>query len=278
MKRSLMGTFFLTAVLTASASAQADIRGVDLKNFTYQPMCIGEEPIKVTVRNGEYLEEKGADGFTDRFYFQVFEFAYGDLTGDGREEAVVLGVCNTGGTGNFTEGFIYTMRGGRPELIGRFPGGDRAHGGLRSARIESGFLIVESNDAGENGGACCPEFVITSRYRFSNGALKETARPQRRELYPRQRLAFARGASSKTVIVTVPGNEIKRFVLGARRGQVLTAAVDNRFVSLRLLEEADVTDKVNEIAARLPSNGDYTIELQNLDEKDVRVTLKVRIK
>ena len=154
-----------------AASGQSDIHKVDFKNFTYPALCIGEDAEDVSVKDGEFSEEKQMDGYVDRFYFKVFDITYGDLTGDKKDEAVVLSVCNTGGTGNFSEGYIYTIRAGKPALIGRIPGGDRAYGGLRESRVENGVLVVAANDVGEMGGACCPEFVVTTRYRLANEKL-----------------------------------------------------------------------------------------------------------
>ena len=125
-------------LFAASAFGQTDIHSVDFKNFTYPALCIGEKASRITVKNGEFSEEKQEDGYVDRFYFNVMDVAYGDLNADRRDEAIILAVCNTGGTGNFSEGFIYSMKAGKAALVARIPGGDRAYGGLRSARVESG--------------------------------------------------------------------------------------------------------------------------------------------
>ena len=96
--------------------------------------------------------------------------------GDGKEEAVIFSMCNTGGTGNFTEAYIYTIKDGKPVRIMLISGGDRAFGGLRDASIENGILTIESNDAGKFGGACCPEFVVTNKYRYTGTTLKEVGK------------------------------------------------------------------------------------------------------
>src|SRR6476661_3000673 len=62
------------------------VRKVDFKNFTYEPECAYDDNKKITVKNGEYSYEKPANGYTDRFYFNVFETSYGDLNGDNSEE------------------------------------------------------------------------------------------------------------------------------------------------------------------------------------------------
>lgn len=257
--------------------AQGDVTKIDFNNFTYEPYCAGEDSQKVTVKDGEFSESKEVDGFPDRFYFRVFETTYGDLTGDGKPEAVVLTTCNTGGTGNFTEGFIYTMRGAKPSLVARIPGGDRAYGGLREARVENEILIIESNDVGEAGGACCPEFVVTSYYKLAGGKLTETRKSDRRELYPKQRVTFPKGASGTTLKITVPAQELKRLVLGARAGQTLTVSINRKNASLRIVEDAEVTDEVTKLTAKLPKNGDYTIEVQNFEETDAEITVTIRI-
>src|SRR5829696_8931720 len=99
MKHFLLSSLVVIAA-TFAARAQSDIRKVDFKNFTYPAQCISETPSKITVKDGEFSREKQEDGYVDRFYYNVFDFAYGDLTGDGHDEAIILGICNTGGTGN----------------------------------------------------------------------------------------------------------------------------------------------------------------------------------
>jgi hypothetical protein len=278
MNQKFFYTVFLTLLFSTAALAQNGIQKVDFKNFTYQPYCAGEEARKVTVKNGEFSEEKEMDGYTDRFYFNVFNVTYGDLTGDQQPEAIVLTVCNTGGTGNFSEGFVYTLKAGKPVLLTRVQGGDRAYEGLRSALVENGLLVVDRNDAGENGGACCPEFAVTTKYKLSAGKLNVSGTPVRRELYPSEPLRFARGASSATIKLTIAPDDRKRFTLGARVGQIMIVSVDSPKISVRLLEDALVTEGANSFTAKLPKNGTYTVELSNYEETPVEVTLTVGIK
>lgn len=261
-----------------AAPSQQPIRSIDFKNFTYNAFCAGEDSETVTVKDGEYSYEKQEDGWVDRVYFKIFNISYGDLTGDGRDEAVVLSVCNTGGTGNFSEGYIFTLKGGKPVQAANIPGGDRAYGGLREARVEKGLLVVESNDVGELGGACCPEFVVTSRYKLSGEKLTETGAADRRELYPSERVSFDRGTSGKTLKIMVPAQEIKRLVVSARAGQSLMVSIDTDKASVRLLEDAQVTEGIKNFLARLPKSGDYTIEIQNFLETDAVIIVNVKIK
>ena len=257
---------------------QSDVHGVDFKNFTYRPLCIGTTPKRVTVKDGEYSKETQMDGYIDRFSFSVTDVSYGDLNRDGKDEAIVLGVCNTGGTGNFSEGFIYTLRAGKPVLIARIAGGDRAYGGLRSATVSNGNLSVESNDVGESGGACCPEFAITTQYKLTANKLIAFGRPTRRELYPSLRLVFDRGTSGKTIRLRINAGDLKRYMITARAGQVMSVSVNTDKASLRLLDDAPVTEGENAFSAKLPKNGDYAFEIQNIADKAIDVTVTVKIK
>ena len=262
----------------AKAEPNQDIRKVDFKNFTYEPQCAGEDTQKVTVKNGEFSREKQEEGYVDHFYFNVTGISYGDLNGDNSEEAVVLTVCNTGGTGNFSEGFIYTLKDAKPVLFMRIPGGDRADGGLRTARVENGQLIVESNDPGEDGGACCPQVVVTTRYDVTSGKLKQVGKQDRRDLFPSQRVSFAKGTSGTTINIKIPPQEGKRYIVGARAGQTLDVSVNTAKASVRLLEDADVKENTNGFSATLAKNGDYTIELTNYETSAIDVTITVRIR
>jgi hypothetical protein len=276
-------TLFANAILIVTATvafAQGDIRKVNFQNFTYLPYCAGEDAEKVTVKGGEYSWEKKEDEYTDRFYFSVEKPVYGDLTGDKKDEAIILSNCNTGGTGQFTEGFVYTMKAGKPALLARIPGGDRAIGGLVRAVAENGFLVVEINDPDRNRAACCSEFSLTTKYRVSGNKLVQVGQPVSRELYPAQKVTFAKGASKTTFKTTV--DFIKRFSVGARAGQTLTVSftsdnTDN--ITLSLVDgEADITDGKNSFTAKLNQNGNFVIQLQNTYKLPSDVTLTIEIR
>jgi hypothetical protein len=263
---------------SAKGIVDQQIRKVDFKNFTYDAMCAGEESQKVTVTNGEFSSEKQEDGYVDRFHFRIMDISYGDLNSDNSEEAIVLTVCNTGGTGNFSEGFIYALKDAKPVLVDRIPGGDRAYGGLLKARVEDGQLVVEAYDPGEGGANCCPELIVTTRYDVSGGKLKQVGKSQKRPLYPSQRVAFPKGSTGTALKITLPADEGKRYIVGARAGQTLDVSVNSEKLSLRLLEDAELTSNANGFSALLPKNGDYTIEVANYENTPVEITLNIRIR
>lgn len=65
--------------------------------------------------------------------------------------------------------------------------------------------------------------------------------------------------------------------MGARANQVLSVSVDNNDAQLKLIGDARVTEGINNFAAKLVKTGDYTIEMRNDSEKDIRVTVNIKI-
>lgn len=265
----------------AGALADVDkaIRKIDFKNFTYEPFCAGATPEKVTIKDGEFSKEtkdKDSD-FVDRFYFGVTDVVYGDIDNDNKEDAVVLTNCNTGGTGQFSEGFVYILKSGKPVMAERIAGGDRAYGGLRTAKIVGGVVEIERNDVGEAGGACCPEFSITTKYKWNGKKLVKSGADPRREIYPAEKVSFAKGSSKAAMKITV--DDVKRYSFGARAGQSISVSVDSPDVSVSLIKgDADVTEGTNGFSGRLKESGEYTIQLQNNGEKATEVTVTIEIK
>jgi hypothetical protein len=139
------------------------------------------------------------------------------------------------------------------------------------------MVIVDSNDVGEAGGACCPEYVVTTKYRVRAGELVRSGVTVRRELIPTSRVSFARGTSGKTFIVKIAAGEALRYIVGARGGQKLAVSSDSNAASLRLIEIADVTTGFNNFLAILPTNGDYTIEIENTSSADIEITVNIKI-
>ena len=82
-----------------------------------------------------------------------------------------------------------------------------------------GYHVIESNDPGKDGGACCPEIIVTSKYSLNGAKLVEVGKATRRELYQTTRIAFDKGASSSQMTVKISASEIKRFAVGAVAGQ-----------------------------------------------------------
>lgn len=278
--RNLFFAFAFITCLAGIGNSQT-IRDVDFKNFSYEAGYCGEEGTrKITVSDGNFYRETLIDEVPDRMYFSINVEAYGDLDGDGREEAVITSICNTGGTGNFSEAYIYSIRNGVPERVITITGGDRAYGGIREARIVNGRLEIDSSDAGETGGACCPEFVVTNVYELSGKTISEVGKERRRELYPAETVKFDRGKYSSRVYVEFGKDDpIRRFSVSASKGQTLTVTKSSDAPYLRLFKgNADVTEEGGRLIANLREDGEYVFELASHGEDtfDLYITVTIR--
>jgi hypothetical protein len=279
MKRTLVVSFACLALVAAVPARGQQIRNIhdiDFKNFTYADApCAGEgEPI--TVKNGVYERDQE----DDKVYFEIRGVVFGDLTGDGVDEAVVRTLCNTGGTGQFTDALVYTLRGGKPTVIGELGIGDRADGGLYDVRIRDGVLYADRFGHGEGSGACCPEYIETSAFRWNGKTFAETGKATQRAWVDYQfddspaphRVKFLRGSSAATLSGSTNNGE--SYLIGARAGQTLGLHFktddDKAEVSVAVKGgEAFATINANgDGSLKLPATGDYVISVRSPKPKD----------
>ncbi len=258
------------ALCTNFAYAQGDIRQIDFKNFTYSPACF-EKNEKLRAKDGVYMRGTPGDPSSDLVYFQVTDVVYGDLTADGAEEAVVVTVCNTGGTGQFTDGIIFSMRGGKATEIVTLGVGDRAYGGIDSVKIENGLLKV-GRAGTDRGGACCPEYIETTTFRLTGNKLVPVGKPVRKKIEQdsptpeARRIRFARGRTSAVVTGSTASSD--EYLLGARAGQTMivhvTAKGNNAAVEVLDADGNAVEGnaKADDWSGALPKSGDYRIRVR----------------
>ena len=177
------------------------IRHVDFRNFTYPLdgyLARNYRTNGVRVRKGKFIFSRDSDYGPDGF--EVTRTIYGDLTGDGQEEAAVLTAVGfiESGTSQQAPGtyaYIYSMDNGRPVLLKIYDCEsddsdaniayrnyfrDRTtllYGGV--TKIESGLLVVESL---AGAGRCCPEYEVTMRFRWDGQRFILAGQPQRRRM------------------------------------------------------------------------------------------------
>lgn len=173
------------------------IRRVDFRNFTYPLDDYNARNYRtnnVRVRNGRFIFNRKSDYGPDGF--EVTKIIYGDLTGDGQEEAAVstaVGFIDSGtaSASPATYAYIYTMENGRPVLLKVFDAVDSVAakyyqnhyrdntfllwGGV--TKIERGVLVVESQSGS---GRCCPEYEVTMRFRWDGQRFVLAGQPQRK--------------------------------------------------------------------------------------------------
>lgn len=197
--------------------AQAGIRQVDFQNFSYAT-CFTADDQTIRVTKGEY--EKRTSGLPPEF-FRVEGVDYGDLDGDGADEALVEVLCSGGGTGRFSDGLIFKMVAGRPKLIATLGAGDRAMGGISGLQI-AGRLILADRYNGVSG-ACCPDWVERYEYRLTPAGV--TSKRLNTEFvtadgdFAAIRVRFPRGAFGTTIRTR---RNQESHLIGATAGQTLT--------------------------------------------------------
>jgi hypothetical protein len=175
-----------------SSATATDVRKVDFLNFTYpSSLCsreYGKEGIgkTVPVRNGEFKNKN--------VYFAVANdrIVYADVTGDGREDAIVPIDCGAI-MANFalSEVYVYTIQNGRATLLAEISDKDlerdyrrhypdaQSYWGVNAdgLRVDKGNLEV---DVLADGPHASPKYLVTLEYQLKGKALRLIGKPQRK--------------------------------------------------------------------------------------------------
>jgi hypothetical protein len=180
-----LALLLMPIVVGPAAPTRSPIRQIDFRNFTYtwdDPV-----PLDTTWRwldSSPESEIKVVDG-TYRFddeddlgegpvpFLSVVSVTYGDLTGDGTEQAAVELNYSTGGTNNWDYLYVYKLRKGRPLLLGRLQSGNRGYGGLIKVTVARGMLFTDFADKDQLRGECCSAGYIRVRYQWRQGRFVE---------------------------------------------------------------------------------------------------------
>ncbi len=175
-------------LISTSAFSQrrsSSIHSVDFANFTYPwttGLAIRGGTKTFSLRNGKRPEIRDARGHVDEIGVYLEQVTYGDVTGDGIEDAIIFMSILTGASATPGQVYIYTLRGNHPELLWYFYTGDRAENGFRKVYADHGNLVVELNGPRRVGeGLCCPERFTRTRYQWRGGKFR---RKGRKEIIP----------------------------------------------------------------------------------------------
>ena len=188
-----MRVFALGLVVLISSGvsmAQKNIRQIDFKNFRY-PLSgplLGHDRLQwldlpsmahpsrkpIHLVNGTDLTKASSFVMDGREYAQWEGFTlesvqFADLTGDGKEEAIIVLRYNTGGTQNTNYVYIYTFEDGKPKLLAYCYTGDRAYFGLNKVYGDHGTLVFELSDPRKSSGDCCSSGFVRVKYRWHEG-------------------------------------------------------------------------------------------------------------
>jgi len=264
--------------IPAQDKSANDIHLVDFRNFSYRPVCLnwGEVHETVKVKDGSFSRKDPNDPVT----FVVTDVVYGDLNGDGMDEAVVLATCNSGGSGWFDEAFIYVMKSSKPVMVLRVLGGDRAAGGIRAVRIEGGLLLIERLGSIQ-GSAVGAEFIDTTSYRLSGRKLLQVGRSVRRTLRGERkakRIQFERGETS--AVLTGATGSADFYALRAVGNHTMTVRITSKEQNARfelVVDDFTMAYRKTEWSGKIEGHADYyIIVVSNSGSADYRLEVTVR--
>jgi hypothetical protein len=168
-----------------TVSTEPSVRTVDWANRTYDM----EDGGPYTVSGGEldfaYDEDgnvvandyqpKDPDGYVDHGFFSVSTPIYGDVTGDGVEEALIVTAVNEGGTAIVDQLEVYDMKDGKPHYVASIPGGDRGEGGIIDLQVDFTTVVLDRGESQDGDGVCCPSKVQVERWTWNGTTFVEDA-------------------------------------------------------------------------------------------------------
>jgi len=187
------------AAVATNAQKVATIRDIDFDNFTYAWNDASDDAVPMdwkwltSTPDEHFRAANGIHHFylpgLDRYERQhsplisVDSVTYGDLDGDGLEEAVVALNYSTGGTANWDYLYVYKLLRGQAKLLARMRTGSRADGGLVRAFVRENLLIVDFADSEKRMGDCCSEGYVRVNYRWGDGAFVEEGQREHGKIY-----------------------------------------------------------------------------------------------
>ena len=97
------------------------------------------------------------------------QVAYGDLNGDGLQDAAIIIGENYGGTGDFVSVVAMFNQGGQPVFTASAGVDDRPI--VNTLAIENGEILLDAIVHGPNDPGCCPAQPVTESFRLWGGRL-----------------------------------------------------------------------------------------------------------
>ena len=188
----------------------------DFKNYTY-PLPRGwqdKDSKDITLENGTRRMSE------DQIGMSYVTTKFGDVTGDGQDEAFVILRIDTAGAAIPQSVYVFTWKDAKPEPIWNFRTGDRTDGGLKTLRAENGNLVVElygqdrfilgevetMKITGDEENLCCPAFFTRTYYKWNGSGFRMQGK---RETYSMED-PDAPPVENKGDLVNQPNKRLKR--------------------------------------------------------------------
>ncbi len=294
--KDLFLAIFVVLISAFWANAQSDVHKVDFKNFTYE---IPNSSVKITIEDGQFLSKDQQSSLA------LDEVVFGDVDGDGKDEAIVSTTYRTS-NGGYANAGVFSIKNDRPVMIANIKGGglDETSGVELHVRVENGTMIVDrrceispvkmvngifalESDTSE----IRNDQAMRTQYKWNGTALNEISTVTIRNLHPDWIVSFSKGRSSATFDVKIPADGSKTFVVSGKKGQTLTitttAVEDYRrhyrlppfYISIdeELHHSGFMTLKTG-VTVTLNKTRDYVIELHNHFQKELRFSAKISLK
>jgi hypothetical protein len=162
--------------LRASSELQrGGIRNVDFQNFDYASSCIGEnESTRIIHVSKGQANAQDEDFWADKPVF-------GDLKGDGQEEAVVVLSCHPSGMSPnvvSSEIFVFEMSARGPKIFAKLPPSNWGGRRVERATLSGKYVVVSYLDGECN---ACTDWIVSVRFQWNGARLVRVG--QTREPY-----------------------------------------------------------------------------------------------
>ncbi len=189
-----MAAILNLAMVVAGSPKTTEIRKVDFRNFSFSwyehrhsipstwRWFSSLPKSHIPVANGVHHFNKRGQNEYHRRRVSVSSVTYGDLDGDGIEEAAVDLNYSTGGTANWDYLYVYKLVRDQPTLLAILQSGPRGDGGLIRTAIQDDLLVLDFADPDRRVGDCCSEGYIRVHYRWRDGAFVEEGPRERGDL------------------------------------------------------------------------------------------------
>ena len=139
----------------------------ELKNAEYRSEWAATGKIKLS--DGLYKEKIVPDSATELVIELSDRIAFGDLNGDGVEDAAVILVSDHGGSGSFYDLAAVINSKGRAKHVASAFLGDRVK--LEDLRFRYGEIVIKMVTHRSTDPMCCPSLEVEQKYALQGDAL-----------------------------------------------------------------------------------------------------------
>ena len=139
----------------------------ELANTSYLNEFAQDETVQLV--DGSYREQIVEGSASKLLVMLTTHAVFGDVTGNGSEDAVVVLVSQPGGSGSFYDLAVVRKQDDVMTNLARVRLGDRVQ--IKRLHMEDGEVVVDMLTQGPDDPMCCPTRYASNRYAFMSGEL-----------------------------------------------------------------------------------------------------------